>query len=79
MAQLMGGQQYTTCVAIVTSDVTPQGDFLGFMVGVGGTVQFKPLVGVSVQVTAVAGFLYPVEFSQVFTTGTSATGIVGLA
>jgi hypothetical protein len=82
MAQIQGGSQYTQAVAITPNDVTAVYG-LGFVVGVGGTVTFKPGGPLSnnanVQITAVAGFIYPIEFSLIAAAGTAATGIVGLS
>jgi hypothetical protein len=47
-------------------------------VGVAGTVTIKDRDGTSVQYTAPAGAVIPVQATAVMATGTAATGIVGL-
>lgn len=79
MAQLQGGSVYSNAVAIVPNDGTVL-NFLGFLVGVGGTVTLRPADSAAdVQITAVAGFIYPIPLIAVRATGTAATGIVGLS
>jgi hypothetical protein len=78
MAQLLGNPQYTTAVAVTPGDATVF-YFLGFLVGVGGTITVRPKDSAAdVQITAVAGTVYPIEIIAVRATGTAATGIVGL-
>jgi hypothetical protein len=49
----------------------------GFVVGVTGNVTIVTLAGVAVQFQNVpVGFVYPVAFKRINSTGTSATGIV---
>lgn len=72
---------FTAAAAITPSDVvTVFATFNAFVVGVGGTVTFRPRDSAAdVQITAVAGFIYPISIIAVRATGTAATGIVGLA
>jgi hypothetical protein len=48
------------------------------MVAVGGTVTVLTAGGQTVQFTAVAGFRYPIIAKRINSTGTAATGIIGL-
>lgn len=70
---------YENAVAITPADNTQIGPFEAFVVGVGGTVTFCPYNSTTtVQITAVAGVIYPIHIQGINATGTSATGIVGL-
>jgi hypothetical protein len=68
---------YDSAVAVTTSDTTLQ-SYGGFLVSVGGTVSFQNVLGTTVQITAVAGYIYPISVHRIMATGTAATGIVGL-
>ena len=64
--------------AIVPSDTANlPGACSAFTVGVGGTITVTTINGQIVQITAVAGFVYPLQIVKVAATGTAATGIVG--
>lgn len=70
---------YENATAITPADNTAIGPFEAFVVGVGGAVTFIPYNSTTpVQITAVAGFIYPIHIQGVNATGTTATGIVGL-
>jgi hypothetical protein len=64
--------------AITPSDANNlPGAISAFTVGAGGTITVTTVNGQIVQITAVAGFVYPVQVVKVAATGTAATGIVG--
>jgi hypothetical protein len=64
--------------AVTPNDVTPNAA-LAFLVSVGGTVTFRAQgSSADVQITAVAGFVYPIAVSFIRAAGTGATGIVAL-
>jgi len=50
----------------------------GFMVSAAGTVQLVTPAGSNVQLTVIAGLIYPITFKWIKSTGTSATGIYAL-
>ena len=78
MAQLNGTPQYANATAVTPADGTSQ-RYLAFMCAVGGTITVRPEAGAAdVQLTLVAGFLYPLAVTAIRATGTAATGIVGL-
>lgn len=69
---------YQRVDAVTPSDVAGN-PCLGWMVTVGGTVTFRAVnSSADVQVTAVAGVIYPFVTSFIRNTGTAATGIVAL-
>jgi hypothetical protein len=79
MAQLQGGTQYSNAVAVTPADGSVF-YFLGFVVGVGGTITVRPKDSAAdVQIVASAGAIYPIEIIAVRATGTAATGVVGLS
>jgi hypothetical protein len=69
---------YTQATTVTPSDASANA-FVAFMVSVGGTVTFRARESsADAVITAVAGFLYPIQTSFIRATGTAATGIVGL-
>lgn len=70
---------YDAGVAVTQSDNTndPNGPFAALWVGVAGTIKITGADGVALATTAVAG-LFPVRTLRVWSTGTAATGIIGL-
>lgn len=71
--------QYTNATAVTPSDGTNQ-HYMAFCCAVGGTITVRPSTGAAdVQLTIVAGTVYPLEVTAIRATGTAATGIVGLA
>lgn len=66
-------------VAITKSDATTYSPPLDAVyVGVAGDVAIKDRDGTNVTYTAVAGGIIPVQASLVMSTGTTASGLVGL-
>ena len=73
---------YEDQVAVTASDTVadPNGPFAGFYVGGSGTVRFLNARNRDVTLTGCqAGTIYPFPFIRVFSSTTSATGIMGLS
>lgn len=74
---------YLHAIAITPSDVAdipaPSPGFVeAFVVGTGGTITVVTGGDETVQITAVAGYIYKLRVTRVMATGTAALGIVGL-
>lgn len=70
---------YTSAVAVTPSDGTSQ-HYMAFLVTVGGTITIRPASNAAdVQLTVAASVVYPIEVTAIRSTGTAATGIVGLS
>ncbi len=72
---------YDGGVAVTASDGTndPAGPFAGFHTGSGGTIKVSPLQGSALTLTNVpAGVIYSLAIQRVWSTGTTATGVIGL-
>lgn len=76
--QLVNPQAYTKTTAITLSDVTTYTAFDAFMVGATGTLTFADAIGTSATITATAGVVYQIAATKFLSTGTTATGVVGL-
>lgn len=78
---LGGGNVYATVCPVSTSDTQtdPNGPFQSLWVGVGGSVKVTTLAGQTKTVVGCAnGSILSEQVTQVFTTGTTATDILGL-
>lgn len=51
----------------------------GILVAVAGTVKITSVAGDEVTVTLAAGIIHPIRAKIIWSTGTSATGIVGIS
>jgi hypothetical protein len=75
---------YEDALAVTLSDTTADpalggGQFAGFYVGGSGTVKFQSVRGTTVTlVGAQAGTIYPFACTRIWSTGTTATSILGL-
>jgi len=71
---------YDDAVAVTPSDATAQfsSPAAGLIVTAAGTVKLKTARGTTTTLQAAAGIEVHVAFTQIFATGTSATGIVAL-
>lgn len=75
---------YQVAQAITPTDATKIGPYQGFIVGVAGNVVVVMANGdgnggvTTVTIPALAGVIYPLAIQGVNSTGTTATGIVGL-
>jgi hypothetical protein len=66
-------------IAVTPSDSTDLTHISRFIiVGATGTLTFVTVGGETVQITATAGFIYPIKVTRIRATGTAATGIVVL-
>lgn len=54
--------------------VTPR----AFIAAVGGTIKITDRSGTAFTLTVLAGVVYPIRPTRIWSTGTSATGIIGL-
>jgi len=79
MANLVDGQSVGRTVAVTASDTTRFDPTIGLSVNVDGDVAIL-CVGNSAPVTQTltAGVFYPIRAKGVYSTGTTATGIVAL-
>ena len=65
--------------AITPHNTTVQPPFRGIYVGTGGTITLTNRAGTTIQFTnVIAGTILPVQAPLVMSTGTSATGLIGL-
>ena len=72
-------KQYYHAAAVTPSDSVPLTiRASAFVVGANGTVKVNTIYDTGVTLTCVAGFVYPLTVTKIYSTGTSATGIVGL-
>jgi hypothetical protein len=82
MSSSLEAISYHTPVAVTQSDTTkdPNGPFHGFIVGVSGDVKITGTDGATgVLPSCQAGTIYPVPFTRMWSTGTTASGtLVGL-
>jgi hypothetical protein len=71
---------FKRAIAITPSDSTVLSQPIkGFMVGVTGAVKVNfTEIGTAIVIQAVAGYFYPFSINKVFSTGTSATGIIAV-
>lgn len=71
---------YEDVISLTQSDTTadPAGPFAAFMVNVAGNVKITTIRGSAVTITVLAGLVYTVAFSRMWSTGTTATGLFGL-
>ncbi len=67
-------------VAANLHDTNPltRGTAVALYIGVAGNIRFKDAGGVEVAATAVGVGIFPVQVSQVYSTNTTATGILAL-
>jgi hypothetical protein len=80
MSSDIGAVTYESGVAVTQSDTAadPAGPFCAFFTGAGGTVKYTDMRGKTVVLTGVAaGVIFPVAFTRIWTSVTTATGLVG--
>lgn len=71
---------YEDAVAITASDsvADPAGPFAGFFTGSGGNVKVQTRSGAVTLTSLPAGVIVPLWVSRIWSTGTTATGVLGM-
>ena len=71
---------YEGVVAVTQSDAVadPAGPFAGFFASVAGVVKIQTLRNDTVTLTILAGIIYPIAITRIWSSTTTASGLFGL-